>query len=284
MNLPLNLNTFKKQKPHIVVVRGAGDLATGTIVRLKNAHFSVIALECEKPTSIRRTVAFSEAVYDGEMEVEGIKAVLVHTPSDALSLSTIEGVVPVLVDPKGESIKKLNPTVVIDAIIAKKNLGTKITDAPLVIALGPGFTAGLDCHAVIETARGHYLGSVITNGTAIPNSGVPGIIAGVGKERVIHSPDSGIVKGICSIGDTVSEGETIALVGDTEVKASISGTLRGLIRTGTEVTKGFKIADIDPRSVEEYTKTCSDKARAIAGGVLEAILMFTPYTLLDSTC
>lgn len=284
MNLSLNFNPLKKQKPHIILVRGAGDLATGTIVRLKNAHFSVIALECKKPTSIRRTVSFSEAVYDGEMEVEGIKAVLVHTPSDALSLSSIDGVVPILVDEKAESIKKINPCVLIDAIIAKRNIGTKITDAPTVIALGPGFTAGVDCHAVIETSRGHYLGRVITNGSAIPNTGIPGIIGGVGIERVIHAPDDGIFKGICSIGDTVKEGDTIALVGSTEVKASISGTLRGLLRSGLSVPKGFKIADIDPRSVYEYTKTCSDKARAIAGGVLEAILMLNPYTLLDSTC
>lgn len=284
MNLPLNFNPLKRQKPNIVVVKGAGDLATGTIVRLKKAHFSVIALECKQPTAIRRTVAFSEAVYDGEMEVEGIKAVLVHTPNDAVSLSSIEGVVPVLVDEKAESIKKINPIVVVDAIIAKRNINTKITDAPCVIALGPGFTAGVDAHAVIETSRGHYLGSVITNGSAIPNTGIPGIIGGVGKERVIHSPSEGVFKGICSIGDTVKEGDVIALVGDVEVKASISGTLRGLLRSGLEVPKGFKIADIDPRSVEEYTKSCSDKARAIAGGVLEAILMLTPYTLIPGTC
>lgn len=284
MNLPLNFNPLKRQKSNIVVVKGAGDLATGTIVRLKKAHFSVIALECKQPTAIRRTVAFSEAVYDGEMEVEGIKAVLVHTPNDAVSLSSIEGVVPVLVDEKAESIKKINPIVVVDAIIAKRNINTKITDAPCVIALGPGFTAGVDAHAVIETSRGHYLGSVITNGSAIPNTGIPGIIGGVGKERVIHSPSEGVFKGICSIGDTVKEGDVIALVGDVEVKASISGTLRGLLRSGLEVPKGFKIADIDPRSVEEYTKSCSDKARAIAGGVLEAILMLTPYTLIPGTC
>lgn len=275
-------NVFKKQNHHIVVIRGAGDLATGIIVRLKRAHFHLIALECENPSSIRRTVALSEAVYEGEAEVEGIKGVLVHSPSDAISLSGVEGVVPVLVDEKAESVSKIKPSILIDAIIAKRNLGTKITDAPLVIGVGPGFTANVDCNVVIETQRGHYCGRVIQEGRAIENTGIPGIIAGYGSERVIKAPCQGIVKNIANIGDSVSALDVIAMVDNTEVRATISGTLRGLIKNGFKVNEGFKIADIDPRSVSEYIYTCSDKAMAIAGGVMEAIFTNCQYTLLDN--
>lgn len=283
MNLSFNLKKMKKSPHSIVVVRGAGDLATGIIIRLKKSGFYVIALECASPTSIRRTVSLSEAVYDGEKEVEGVKAVLVHNFSDAISLSSISGVVPLLVDEKAECVKRIRPLVLIDAIIAKRNLGTKITDAPLVIGVGPGFTAGVDCHVVIETMRGHYLGCVIRKGSALPNTGTPGLIGGVGKERVIHSPVSGIVKGLRNIGENVQKDSVIALVGDEEVKAPITGTLRGLIRSGLSVSEGFKIADVDPRNVSEYITTTSDKAKAIAGGVLEAILSSVSWIIVCDT-
>lgn len=282
MNLSFNLKKLRKSPHSVVVVRGGGDLATGIIVRLKKAGFYVIALECAHPTSIRRTVSLSEAVYDGEKEVEGIKAVLVHTFSDAVSLSSISGVVPVLVDENAQSVKRIRPLVLVDAIMAKRNLGTSINDADLVIGVGPGFTAGIDCHAVIETMRGHYLGSVIKEGSAEPNTGIPGLVGGVSSERVVHAPSSGIVKGIRNIGDSVEKDSVIALIGDVEVKAPISGTLRGLIRSGLTVKKGFKIADVDPRNVKEYITTCSDKAKAIAGGVLEAILSSVSWAIIES--
>lgn len=264
-------------KNDIIIVRGAGDLATGTIIYFKRAGFRVIALETATPTTIRRTVALSDCVYDGKTTVEGISGIRVDTVDEALKFSSEKSIVPVLVDESGVSIKQVKPKVVVDAIIAKRNCGTKITDAPLVVALGPGFTAGVDCTAVIETARGHYLARVITEKGkgAIPNTGIPGIIAGVGKERVIHSPSSGKFRGVKNIGDSVKQGETIAYVDDTPVLASISGTLRGLLHSGLTVKEHFKIADIDPRDCKEYIHFVSDKARSIAGGVLLAIMMLS---------
>ena len=261
-------------KNDIVIVRGAGDLATGTIIYLKKAGFRVVALETATPTTIRRTVALSDCVYDGKTMVEGITGVKVNSVDEALKLSLDKTFVPVLVDENGSSISQIKPRVLVDAIIAKRNCGTKITDAPLVIALGPGFTAGVDCTAVIETARGHYLARVITEKGkgALPNTGIPGIIAGVGKERVIHSPSSGKFRGVKNIGDSVKQGEIIAYVDDTPVLASISGTLRGLLHSGLTIKEHFKIADIDPRDCREYIHFVSDKARSIAGGVLLAIL------------
>ena len=282
MNLSFNLRKLHRSPHSIVVVRGAGDLATGIIVRLKKAGFCVIALECECPTSIRRTVSLSEAVYDGEKEVEGIKAVLVHNFSDAISLSSIRGVVPLLVDENAQSVRRIRPLVLVDAIMAKRNLGTTINDAKVVIGVGPGFTASVDCHAFIETMRGHYLGGVIKNGSAEPNTGIPGLVGGFASERVIHSPTSGIIKGITNIGESVEKDSVIALVDDVEVKSPISGTLRGLIRSGLFVKEGMKIADVDPRNVREYITTCSDKAKAIAGGVLEAVLSSIPWTIVES--
>lgn len=275
----MNFKQMMKGPLKIVVVRGAGDIATGVIVRLKRAHIPVIALECRVPTSIRRTVSLSEAVYDGEMQVEGIKALLVHSPSDAVSLSAIDGVVPILVDEKGEMIKKIKPVAVVDAILAKRNLGTRITDAPCVVALGPGFTAGVDCHAVIETQRGHYLGQVIKEGSAIPNTGIPGLINGVGEKRVVHSPAAGVFKVVKTIGDHVEEGEIIATVDNVNVVSKISGTLRGIIRNNIVVTEGLKVADVDPRDEGVYVNTISDKARAISGGVLEALLSLKCFDL-----
>ena len=233
-------------------------------------------LETERPSAIRRNVAFSEAVYEGSQRVEDMTARLAKSVEEALEIME-QGEPAVLTDPFGKCLGELRPDVVIDAILAKKNLGTNQAMAPVTIALGPGFTAGLDVDAVIETMRGHRLGRVILEGSAIPNTGVPGAIGGVTKERVIHAPAAGILKNVCRITDRVEKGQVIARIenerGATEVRASISGLLRGLIRDGYPVGEGFKIADIDPR-MEEYDNcfTISDKARCIAGGVLEAIL------------
>lgn len=255
----------------ILVVRGGGDLATGTIQKLHRCGFRVLVLEVPKPTSIRRKVSFSEAIYDGEIEIEGITAVHVHC-LDEIKEAWNNNKVPVIIDPKGQYIKQLKPNIVVDAIIAKKNLGTTKDMADITIALGPGFTAGKDVHIVIETARGHDLGRLIFQGEAKKNTGIPGVIGGYSKERVIHSPCDGIIENVKDIGAIVEKDEIIAYVGNTSVKTTISGLLRGIIRNGSEVRKGLKIADIDPRISEKPNcYTISDKSRNIAGGVLEAM-------------
>ena len=258
---------------NLVIVRGAGDLATGTIIRLRNAGYDVIALEIEHPTVIRRTVSFADALFSGECIVEGIKAIKAKDISHALSIMDNRDI-PVLVDPEGNAIKTLKPFCVVDAILAKKNLGTKLDMAPFVVALGPGFEAGVDVDAVVETKRGHNLGRIIYSGTAIANTGIPGVIAGYGKERVMHSECEGKIRGIAPIGKIVEKGEIIAYIDESPVYASLSGRLRGLLHDGIYVPKGFKIADIDPRGEETDHLSISDKARAIAGGVLEAIDSF----------
>ena len=302
------------KKNLLIICRGAGDLATGIIHRLHRAGHRVIALETDYPAAIRRQVSFCEAVYDGSAAVEGVTARLVpaladaetdtetysgindtpaaHIVSEKWDSSAIEAVleageVPLLIDPKGESIALLKPDVVVDAIIAKKNLGTTINMAPLVLGVGPGFTAGQDVHLVIESMRGHNLARIITDGMAQPNTGVPGNIAGFTSERVIHAPAAGYIHDVRKIGDIVQKGDEIARIyPDKEsydnalseyvsVNATITGIIRGLIREGYYFRKGFKIADIDPRE-SELTNcfTISDKARSIAGSVLEAVSAF----------
>ena len=259
----------------LVIVRGAGDISTGAIHRLVRAGFPVLALESAHPSAIRRQVAFSEAVYDGTATVEGVTAVRID--DYAQIVPTLErGDVPVLVDPDGESIRALHPAAVVDAILAKRNLGTAMDVAALTIALGPGFIAGRDVHYVIETMRGHDLGRVIAEGSAAPNTGIPGMIGGFGKERVIHAPAAGVFHMRREIGSAVAAGEIIGIVdtGEAEVpvRAKIPGILRGILRDGYPVTTGFKLADVDPR-LEEHKNcfTISDKARCIAGSVLELV-------------
>lgn len=254
----------------LVVVRGGGDLATGVIMRLSNAGLPVVVLETEKPTVIRTTVSFAQAMFGGTTTVEGMLAKRCSDVDEAMA-ALQRGIIPLLSDPQGRTLQRLKPICIVDAILAKKNLGTTISDAPLVIALGPGFTAGVDCHVVIETKRGHSLGRVIREGEAIANTGIPGIIAGFGRERVIHSPAEGIFTSDHSIGDLVTTGETIAHVGGTEVHATLDGMIRGLLNNGLHVPLGFKIADIDPRGLEADYTTVSDKAKAIGGSVLEVL-------------
>lgn len=257
-----------------VVVRGAGDLATGVICRLSQAGYNVVALETQKPTVIRRTVSLAEAVRTGTAEVEGTQAVRCSLLSEIYEAFE-NGKVAVFVDPKAAFINDIKPIAVVDAILAKKNLGTSLELAPVVIALGPGFTAGLDCHCVIETQRGHNLGRVIYSGAAAPNTGIPGNIAGFTHERVIHAPAEGIVTLKHDIGDHVDQNETIAVIGTTPVVSKLSGVLRGMIAGGTVVHKGMKIADVDPRDEPAYCTGISDKARNISGGVLEALMHLT---------
>jgi xanthine dehydrogenase accessory factor len=221
---------------------------------------------------VRRTVCFSEAAYDGEKEVEGVRAKLIATPDEIHSVWK-ERKIPVLVDPDSSQTRGfLKPDVIVDAILAKRNLGTKSDDAPLVIGLGPGFTAGRDVHAVIETNRGHHLGRVILKGKAEPDTGIPGEIGGYSAERILRTMKKGVFRSAKSIGDQVDQGTVVAAVDDFAVIAQISGMVRGLLRDGVEVRGETKVGDIDPRGKKEYCFTISEKARAIGGGVLEAIL------------
>lgn len=248
-----------------VVIRGAGDIASGVALRLFHAGFKVIMLEVEKPTVIRRSVAFAQAVFDGEMTVEGVTARLATTSEDAVMLSD-RGFIPVLIDPACTLVDTLKPVCVVDAILAKQNLGTRSDMAPVTIALGPGFTAGEDCDAVIETNRGHWLGQVIYAGCAQENTGVPGNIMGHTSRRVIRAPAAGIMRTNVKLGDLVEEGDVIAWVGESEIKAPLSGMVRGLLNDGLAVVGGFKIGDIDPRGETADFTSVSDKARAIGGG------------------
>jgi len=261
---------------NLIIVRGGGDLATGSVYKLKKSGFPVLILEVAKPSAIRRNVAFCEAVYQGTQTVEDMTCHLAQSLAQAEAFLK-EGKLTVLVDPAGEAIPKLKPLAVVDAILAKKNLGTNRDMAPITVALGPGFEAGRDVDAVVETKRGHNLGRILWSGRAAANTGIPGAIAGYSKERVIHCPAKGILRNVKHITDRVSKGEIIALVetedGTVPVKATLDGILRGLIRDGYLVNVGFKMADIDPRAEElGNCFTISDKARCIAGGVLEAIL------------
>lgn len=271
------------KKRNLVVVRGGGDIATGTIYKLVKCGFAVLVLEIENPSAIRRNVAFCEAVYEGKMQVEDMNCYRAENLNQAKEIMRT-GSPALLIDPSGECIRQLkemsdgewNYIALVDAILAKKNLGTTKDMASLTIGLGPGFCAGEDVDVVIETKRGHNLGRIIRQGSACPNTGIPGIIGGYGAERVIHAPAAGRMKNRSKIGDIVEAGQVLAVIegedGSTEVSATIDGLLRGLIRDDYPVTKGFKIADIDPRK-EELANcfTISDKARCIAGSVLEVI-------------
>jgi xanthine dehydrogenase accessory factor len=255
----------------LVVVKGGGDLATGVAHRLHRVGMKVIVTELAQPTVIRRAVAFASAVFEGEVTVEGVVARRVEDVAQALALLP-KGIIPVVVDPHASVVQGLKPTVVVDAIIAKRNTGTKISDAPVVVALGPGFTAGVNAHAVIETNRGHDLGRVILEGHAAPDTGIPGPVMGYASERVVRAPGGGVFRGVKAIGDRVEAGDVVAHAGDQPVLAPISGVLRGLLADGLAVKEGMKVGDVDPRGVREHCFTISDKARALGGSVLEAIL------------
>ncbi len=253
----------------LAIVRGGGDLATGIIYRLWKAGYSVLSLEIPDPLVVRRTVSVASAIFDGETVIEDMKAVRIGSPKD---LTYDRSRVSVLVDPEGRSISELRPDILVDAIMAKKNLGTKRDMAPIVIGIGPGFSAPGEVDAVIETKRGHYLGRVIRNGSAIPNTGVPGLIRGYTVERLLRSPGEGHVIPVKSIGDSVMPGDLVAHVEGLPVYSQIEGIVRGLIHPSVKVKKGLKIGDIDPRGEREHCFSITDKALAIAGGVLEVIM------------
>jgi len=256
----------------IIVIRGGGDIASGVIQKFHRSGFKVVVLEVEKPSFIRRTVSYGEAVYEKEIILEESKATLTHG-LDEINRVLEKGNIAIAIDPFGDIIKELKPLAVIDAILAKKNLGTTIHMAPITIGLGPGFSAGKDVDIVIETMRGHDLGRLIFSGEAKDNTGTPGVIMGYGRERVIYSETHGIIKSIKNIGDLVEKDETVAFVGDIPVRSPLTGILRGLIRDGYQVTDGFKIGDVDPRKDQQQNcYTISDKARNIGGATLEAVL------------
>ncbi len=264
---------FKKPHRKLVLIKGAGDLATGVGHRLYRAGFRVVMTEQEQPTVIRRPVSFARAIFDTEAEVEGVTAKKVGEPDERQIHEFLDrGLVPVVIDPYLELLSQLRPGAFIESTMAKKNSGVSLNYAPLVIALGPGYKAGRDVHAVVETKRGHDLGRVIYDGEALPNDGVPGPVEGYSTERLIKAPGSGFFKSELAIGDLVSPGDPVGQVGDTVVRAEIAGVVRGLIQEGLEVKQGMKIGDIDPRMRRDYCFTISDKARAVGGGVLEAIM------------
>lgn len=262
----------------LIVIKGAGDLASGVAYRLKRSGFPIIMTELAAPSLVRRTVSYGDAVYSGEISVEGIGARRAATPAEARRLATTP-VIPVLVDPQAAAVPLLKPPVLVDAIMAKINTGTTLQNAPLVIGLGPGFTAGQDCHAVIETNRGHCLGRVIYpgggpfgTGQAEPNTGAPGQMKGITNDRVLRAPVAGHVTPHAHIGDPLAAGQLIASVNGHEIRAAFDGVLRGLVHPDVPVTPGFKIGDLDPRGEVSHCFTISDKSLAIGGGVLEAIL------------
>jgi xanthine dehydrogenase accessory factor len=250
-------------------------MASAVAWRLYMANIrKIVMTDIARPLAVRREVSFCEAVYDGQATVEGVSAECVESVDDVPKVWR-DGKIGVMVDPEGASVSKLKPNVLIDAILAKKNIGTAITDAPLVIGMGPGFTASRDVHLVIETNRGHNLGRIITSGSAEKNTGIPGAIGGFAKERVLRATGNGVFSAYGSIGDRIRQYDTIGMIADQPVKAQIGGVIRGLIRSGIQVAEGLKIGDIDPRNEPGYSFTISDKARAISGSVLEAILRST---------
>ncbi len=253
-----------------ILIRGAGDLATGIAYRLKRCGHDLLMTDVAVPTAVRRTVSFSRAVYEGTAEVEGVEAVLVKDIKEVFDIIASDKI-PVIVDPEAKIKESFAPDVVVDAIIAKKNTGTKITDAGLVIGVGPGFTAGVDCHCVVETKRGHYLGRAIYNGSAIPNTGIPGEIGGYSVERIIRAEAEGEFHPIHQIGEKVLTGDIVAESGGVPIKALMPGIIRGMLQEGVYVKPGMKCGDIDARCEVSHCYTISDKARAIGGGVIEAV-------------
>jgi xanthine dehydrogenase accessory factor len=254
-----------------ILIRGSGDLATGIAHRLFRAHMQVVLTDLPYPLCIRRTVAFSQAMFDGEAEVEGVVATRISGPEEVAAVWK-QHQIPLLADPEARCKAVLKPQVIVDAIIAKRNLGTKRDDAPLVIGCGPGFQAGVDVDAVIETNRGHNLGKVLYQGSAAPDTGIQGVVAGHAAERVLRAPRDGSLRPVRRIGDLVHAGDVVAYVEEDPMITTISGVVRGLLPEGAAVQAGLKSGDVDPRGIVEHCYTISDKARAIGGGVLEAIL------------
>src|SRR3990170_3716418 len=258
-------------KGPLVILRGGGDLATGVAVRLHRCGFAIVVLELARPLAIRRLVALAEAVYEGEMQVEDLHGRRVESAAEVWGALEAGGI-PVRVDPEANSLRELPAAALVDARMTKRPPELGREAAPLVIGLGPGFSANRDCHAVVETQRGHWLGRVIWNGGASADSGVPEPIAGYTVDRVLRAPVSGVLEGARALGSIVEPGETIAVVNGQALRAPFRGALRGLLHDGLDVQKGMKVGDLDPRCEPAYCSRISDKALAVGGGVLEALL------------
>lgn len=264
--------TEKRLKDLIILIKGGGEMASGVVLRLVRSGLRVCVTEIPQPLAVRRGVSFCEAVFEGRTEVEGLVGRRVSDREEILG-AWRNREVPVLIDPPCAIRRTLSPDVLVDAILAKRNTGTALGDAPLVIGLGPGFCAGRDVHLVIETNRGHRLGRVIEAGEAEPNTGIPGAIGGYTWERVLRAPAGGRFRGMKQIGERITKGEVVAEAGGVPLEAKITGVLRGILHDGVVVTPDMKVGDVDPQAEPEKCLTVSDKARAIAGGVLEAILI-----------
>ncbi len=257
-----------------VLIKGAGEIGSGVAHRLSQCRFRVCLTECPRPLAVCRGTAFSEAVFDGEKTIEGITAELV--PASETYQVWSRGNIPLVIDPDAIVIGQLKPDVVVDAIMAKRNTGTRITDAPLVIGLGPGFSAGSDVHVVVETSNSEKLGRVIKHGQAEPNNGTPVAIGGLTRERVGWAPRAGVFISRLELGDSVVSGQTVGWVGDLPMAAPLSGILRGLLRSGLEVARGDKLFEVDPANSRDVCYTIRDKMRVVAEGVLKAITNWSP--------
>ena len=258
----------------LVLIRGAGDIASGIALRLYRAGIRIVMTDLPQPTAIRRTVCFSRAITESVCRVEDVQARFADGEA-AVRRILAAGEIPVLADPECACRSWLNPDAMVDAVLAKRNLGTRITDAPAVIGVGPGFTAGEDCHAVVETMRGHTMGRVYYQGSALPNTAVPGLIGGFAGERVLRAPADGVFRQALEIGTIVSPGDVAGTVSGEPMRCTIGGVLRGILPDGTEVFKGMKSGDVDPRGEVSACTSASDKALAVGGGVLEALLHLT---------
>ena len=264
-------NQLNGRLPRVILIKGGGDLASGAAHRLYKAGFNLVVTEKEQPTVIRRPVSFAQAALAGKAEVEGVTAVRI-TSVDEIEPAWEKGLIPLLIDPELNGLPRIEPEVLVEGTMAKKNTGVNCDLASIVIALGPGYGAGKEVHAVVETARGHHLGRVIYNGEATPNTGIPGEIEGYSVERVLRAPKAGTFEPRCSIGELVEKGDTVACIEGEPVLAEIGGVVRGLLYEGLGVKEGMKVGDVDPRGNKELCFTISDKSRAVAGGVLEAVL------------
>lgn len=261
---------MKDQKAR-VLIRGGGDLASGVALRLHHAHYKVVVTEVPQPLCVRRAVSFAEAIYQGTWKIEGVVAEYL-TNKDDIRDSVEKGNIPVMIDPQADIRHEFQPMAIIDGRMLKRPSELDWTAAPFVVGLGPGFVVGVDCHAVVETKRGHTLGRVYWEGSALPDTGIPDAVAGYDVQRVIRAPMSGELREGLPIGSLVKAGDQVAIVGDMPVVANFDGALRGMLKDGIHVERGLKIGDLDPRSEREYCFTVSDKALAVAGGVLEAVI------------
>ena len=261
---------------YLTGVKGGGDIATGIACRLFRSGLPVFITELDSPLAVRRKVAFAQAIFSGETVIEGIKAVKVQSPKEIIP-TIKKGVIPVIADQEASCFNKLKPNIVVDGIMAKRNTGTSLKDADFVIGIGPGFTVGVDVHCIIETSRGHYMGRVIREGTAFKDTPDPAHVMGYTHERLLRAPCPGVVDIVKDIGENVNPGETVAIIGEVQIKAEIPGTLRGIVHSGVFLEEGDKLGDIDPRGIKEYCFSISDKSLAVGGGVLEAVLSYINF-------